>query len=123
MTPLTASEALMASRIATAITVDLIALSALQGEGVLALGVKKSFRSRGHGMVRLAYPRRGADNSSLPGHTLRRGPEGHDKAARDGRHLADSVNHGANMPTHGSSASSASAVSAKRSRVCGMKPS
>jgi len=43
MTPLTASEALMASRIATAITVDLIALSALQGEGVLALGVEKSF--------------------------------------------------------------------------------
>src|SRR3954467_10601228 len=33
MTPLTASEALMASRIATAITVDLIALSALSGRG------------------------------------------------------------------------------------------
>jgi hypothetical protein len=69
-------------------------------------------------MVRLRYPRRGADNSSLPGHTLRRGPEGHDKAARDGRHLAGSVNHGANMPAHGSSARSASAVSEKRSRIC-----
>ena len=70
----------------------------------MALGVEKSFRSRGPGMVRLRYPRRGADNSSLPGHTLRPGPEGHDNAARDGRHLAGSVNHGANMPAHGSSA-------------------
>ena len=61
-------------------------------------------------MVRLRYSRRGADNSSLPGHPLRRGPEGHGKAARDGRHLAGSVNHGANMPAHGSSARSASAV-------------
>jgi hypothetical protein len=77
---------------------------------VLALGVEKSFRSRGHGMVRLRYPRRGADNRSLPGHTLRRGPEGHGKAATEGRHLAGSVNHGANMPAHGSSARSASAV-------------
>ena len=85
---------------------------------MLALGVEKSFRSRGHGMVRLRYPRRGADNSSLPGHTLRRGPEGHGKAARDGRHLAGSVNHGANMPAHGISARSASAVSGKRSRIC-----
>src|SRR5262247_3547039 len=33
MAPLTASEALMASRIATAITVDLIAVSALSGRG------------------------------------------------------------------------------------------
>jgi hypothetical protein len=81
MTPLTASEALMASRIATAITFDLIAVSALSGEGVLALGVEMSFRSRGHCMVRLRYSRRGADNGSLPGHTLRRGPEGHGKAA------------------------------------------
>ena len=85
---------------------------------MLALGVEKSFRSRGHGMVRLRYPRRGADNRSLPGHTLRRGPEGHGKAAREGRHLAGSVNHGANMPAHGSSARSASAVSGKRSRIC-----
>src|ERR1700738_1006724 len=111
MTPLTASEALMASRIATAITVDLIALSALSGRGRVGPGVEKSFRSRGHGVVRLRYARRGADNSSLPGHTLRRGPAGHDKAARDGRHLAGSVNHVANMPAHGCSASSASAVS------------
>jgi hypothetical protein len=84
---------------------------------VLALGVEKSFRSRGHGMVRLRYPQRGADNSSLPGHTVRRGPKGHDKAARDGRHLAGSVNHGADMPAHGSTRS-ASAVSEKRSRIC-----
>ena len=36
----------------------------------------------------------------------------------DGRHRAGSVNHGANMPAHGSSARSASAVSGKRSRIC-----
>jgi hypothetical protein len=58
----------------------------------LAPGVEMSFRSRGNGMVRLRYPRRGADNSSLPGHTLRRGPEGHGKAARNGRRDAGSVN-------------------------------
>jgi hypothetical protein len=94
------------------------AVSALSGEGVLALGVEMSFRSRGHCMVRLRYSRRGADNGSLPGHTLRRGPEGHGKAARDGRHLAGSVIHGANMPAHGFSARSASAVSGKSSRIC-----
>jgi hypothetical protein len=69
-------------------------------------------------MVRLRYPRRVADNRSLRGHPLRRGPESHGKAARDGRHLAGSVNHGADMPAHGSSATSASAVSGKRSRIC-----
>ena len=43
MTPLTASEALMASRMATTITVDPLQCLLFQGEGVLALGVAKSF--------------------------------------------------------------------------------
>ena len=61
---------------------------------MLALGVEKSFAARPwDGPLTLSMTWGG--NSSLPGHTLRRGPEG--PRAREGRHLAGSVNHGANM--------------------------
>jgi hypothetical protein len=83
MTPLTASEALMPSRIATSITVDLIAVSALSGRALVGSWCRDTLPLTRNGMVRSRYPRRGAGNSSMPGCALRRGREGHDKMARE----------------------------------------
>src|SRR6476620_3294242 len=118
MAPLTASEALMASRIATAITVDLIAVSALSVRGRVGPWCREvlPLARPWEGPLTLSTTWGGQPFTAWPYAASWAG--GPWQAATEGRHLAGSVNHGANMPAHGSSARSASAVYGKRSRIC-----
>jgi hypothetical protein len=84
----------------------------------LALGVEMSFRSRGHGMVRYLIHDAGLTTVHFLAIRCVVGRRAMARRPGDGRHLAGSVIHGANMPAHGISARSASSVSGKSSRIC-----